>query len=146
MNEADLLHTIRAAARTLGWIEHHDEQSVQLDRVFNPDTGRWASRKRRAISTPGFPDLVLARRSGAWQGVKGTRLLFLELKRDVGPKGGDSHRRLSDAQLEWATALEDLCLSIQSQPGAEPIVRYLVVRPVDLDRIIGILETGVEKR
>mgnify|MGYP001575320251 CR=1 FL=1 len=134
MVEADLLRTIRDAARVFGWIDHHDEQSVQLDRFYDPVKKAWRSRKRKAISSRGFPDLVLVRRKRPWQDVRGgVRLLFLELKRDLGPEGGESHAKLTPEQLEWREALEAI-----DAPG----VRYMLVRPADLDRVLEILETG----
>ena len=77
-------------ARLLGWLVYHTYDS------------------RR--SQPGFPDLVL---------VRGTRLIFVELKRAKG--------KLTDAQEEWGAALQ--------QTAAE----YYVWRPDDLEEIEKIL-------
>ncbi len=74
---------------------------------------------RSENSPEGFPDLVL---------VRGETLIFWELKRDVGPRGGTSHAALTPAQEAW---LEDLARVRRILTG--------VVRPRDLERVAAIL-------
>ncbi len=66
-------------------------------------------------SPEGFPDLVL---------VRGETLIFWELKRDVGRRGGKSHAELTPAQEAW---LEDLARVRRILTG--------VVRPPDLESV-----------
>lgn len=70
-------------------------------------------------SPEGFPDLVL---------VRGETLIFWELKRDVGPRGGTSHAALTPAQEAW---LEDL--------GRVRRIHSGVIRPRDLEVVAKIL-------
>ncbi len=74
---------------------------------------------RSEHSPEGFPDLVL---------VRGETLIFWELKRDVGPRGGTSHAALTPAQEAW---LEDLARVRRILTG--------IVRPRDLERVAAIL-------
>jgi hypothetical protein len=75
MSEASLLDAVRQLARLYGWRLSHPWFSIR--------------------SEPGYPDLTL---------VRGTRLLFIELKRADG--------ELSDAQAAWIADLERTCAEV----------------------------------
>ena len=92
MSEDELLDVITEAATFLGWRWHHVRRS---DRAVQQGHS-------------GFPDLVLARRG---------RVLFVELKREVGELTGD--------QVAWIEAIGD---------------QAMVARPVDLDLILSMLK------
>lgn len=96
MKEAELQRAVIDLAHLTGWIVHHP-------RGVQTMSGRWMT----AIQgDPGFPDLVLAHRTGT--------ILFVELKAAQG--------RLSEHQQRWRDRLE--------QTG-----RYRLWRPADWDQI-----------
>ncbi len=81
---------------------------------------RWVhyrrSDKAQMMGHSGFPDVCAAR---------GGRILFLELKSESGRQSVDQH--------EWETALA------LAFPQASPDHAFFLVRPSDLDFILGIL-------
>lgn len=96
MKEAELQAAVLELAHLTGWIVHHS-------RAVQTMAGRWMT----AIQgDPGFPDLVMAHRTGT--------VLFVELKATQG--------RLSEAQQVWRHRLE-------------PTGRYRLWRPADWDDI-----------
>ena len=90
ITEKDFQNTITTLAKSLGWLVYHTYDS------------------RR--SSPGFPDLVL---------VKGTHILFRELKTEIG--------KLTGTQRVWLDSL------------AEAGVDAGVWRPSQLDEIYSVL-------
>lgn len=90
VTEREFLQQIRTLARTMNWLCYHTHDS------------------RR--SEPGFPDLVLT---------KGARLIFAELKTDIG--------KTTNEQIVWMASLE--------ATGAE----VYIWRPREFDRVVSIL-------
>ena len=90
MTEQDLDNAIRELCQLYGWMRYHTYRSTR--------------------SPAGFPDLTL---------VRGARLIFAELKSDVG--------KLKPAQVHWLAALE--------QTGAE----VYTWRPSQLQAIADLL-------
>ena len=93
MTEKEFMQIVRDLAKTTGWLEFHAHDS------------------RR--STPGFPDLVLAR---------GQRTIFAELKSEKG--------KPTQHQLEWLTEL-----------ARNPANEVYLWRPADLDLIGKVLSS-----
>lgn len=84
----------------------------------------------------GFPDLVL---------VKGPRLAFRELKRDVGPRGGTADKELTPEQREWFDRLAVVAdavhhwtrrWSVTQDPATRPEVSVGIWRPADLETLV----------
>lgn len=98
VTERELQSRVLDLARMYGWrVAHfHDSRRQVRPGVMVGDR-----------DAAGFPDLVL---------VRGTELLFVELKRETG--------RATDLQLEWLEAL-----------GAVPGVEALLVRPSSFDEL-----------
>lgn len=105
--EAECQRTILAAAKLAGWRCH-------AERTSRTASGSYAT----AIQgDAGFPDLVL---------VKGSTLLFVELKRDKTGKMGPG-------QDEWIDALDNVA-------GVQAMVVYV---PSDMARLIKALQRKV---
>lgn len=94
VSETEFMHWVIDTAHRAGWLVYHVHDS----------------RKQEWGTDPGFPDLVLARRS---------RVIFAELK--------DSRGRVMPDQRRWANALMGGC------------VDFYVWRPADETSIQGLL-------
>ncbi len=103
MTEAELDGHVKQLAALFGWLRYHTYRSKH--------------------SPAGFPDLVL---------VRPPRVIFAELKRDLGVKGGAAGVGPTPDQERWLEAL-GRC------PGVE---RYLW-RPADIDTVAAILSRGL---
>lgn len=117
--ETDFRSQVVDLAETFGWRVFYVEQST-----------RWSEKAQRRIRNinirgQGFPDLTLCR-------ARDGRLLFSELKRDVGPKGGTGghvgHVAPTSEQQAWMDALR-----------AVPCVEVYLWRPADMDEIARVL-------
>ena len=102
------------------WLWHHDDSSARLIQR------RSGALVRIANTTRGFPDICAAR-------IRDGRVLFTELKGDVGSRGGTSHRNLSPEQEQWANALT----RNMARPGST--IEYYIWRPRDLEAISKVL-------
>ena len=102
------------------WLWHHDSSSARL---IQRRSGRLV---RIANARAGFPDICAAR-------IRDGRLLFAELKRDVGVQGGLSHRDLSIEQAQWANALT------RNMARFDSSIEYHLWRPTDLATIAKVL-------
>jgi hypothetical protein len=114
----------REMARTMT----EDELLEAIQTAATLQGWRWhhVRRSDKAIQQghSGFPDLVLARR-----GV----VIFLELKREVGQATAD--------QIAWLEAIDGLAGQRELQTDGLTMTAplALLVRPVDLDAILGLL-------
>ena len=121
LSENAFLHQVLELLTMYDWIWHHDDSSSRL--IQRPGTGaliRIANTKR------GFPDLCAAR-------IADGRVIFAELKRDQGIRGGTKGRELEPDQLLWERALR----ANASRPGST--IEYYLWRPADLEDIVRIL-------
>lgn len=98
-NEKHFTASIRKAAQQLGWMEYH--------------TGHVPHQDFRNSTSPGFPDLVLAKPNHM--------VIFAELKM---PKG-----KLTEHQKQWEQVL-------RSSAGC----MYFIWRPEDWDSILDLLQ------
>ena len=121
MSERQFTDAVIGAAKRLGWLVHHDAQSAQVQQVRTARGLKWV--RRKANAEPGFPDLVLLH-------PERRRLIFAELKRDLGPRGGGADVMPSPEQAMWLAGLG----GVASGP-----VTVALWRPVDLDAIYATL-------
>lgn len=106
-------------AHTLGWLASHTNLSARKV------GGRWVS---NITGDRGFPDLALVHPTRG-------RLIFAELKLDLGPRGGADDVSLSADQERWRWAIEAVAgRSYAGRSGRAPVL-YFLWRPAMLDAI-----------
>ncbi|MDP9265696.1 MAG: hypothetical protein M3O91_06215, partial [Chloroflexota bacterium] len=89
-------------AQLYGWLAFRVENS---SRIVARRSGARVRVRNVNRGGAGYPDLTL---------VRAPRLIFAELKRDVGPQGGTSHAELSADQLRWAEQLRLVSSAVES--------------------------------
>lgn len=123
LSEKDWRNTVVDLAERLGWRCFYVDQSTRYSEA--------AGRRVRNINVrgQGFPDLVLVRGRDA-------RLVFAELKRDLGPRGGgeDQHVNPTDEQKAWLADLEAAAHK-NDGCGLHPAFEVHLWRPADYDAI-----------
>lgn len=141
LTESQWRDTIVSLAETYGWRVFFVENSTR--EITRKRTGARVRVRNINRSGAGFPDLVLVRG-------RDRRLIFAELKRDAGPRGGGtkagSHRvETSPEQEAWLADLRAVAgavtydesldhLPLQRRIGGTPI-SVEVWRPSEYDRI-----------
>lgn len=128
MTENEFYRQVVDLANALGWRVYHVEQSAR--KVTRRDgRSQWV---RNVNNTgKGYPDLTLVRRKDA-------RLIFAELKRDVGPRGGKGSVMTTPEQQEW---LADLS-AVRDRTALFAVtaaVEVYVWRPADIEFIERVL-------
>lgn len=135
--EDEFLVNVVRLAKTTGWLVSHHKQSVQLIRDKNMKV---VGRRSNLVGDKGLPDLVLIHADRA-------RVMFRELKRNLGPKGGGDDVSLTPEQVMWGAAIDRIesRLHVAFNPpagfthaaaGGVPIVSFGIWRPSMLEDII----------
>ncbi len=139
LSETAWRNTVVDLAGTLGWRVYYVENSTR--EIDTKTRGRVRVRNVNARGV-GFPDLVLVRRG---------RLIFAELKLNLGPHGGGEKRHVNPtpAQNEWLDDLRTVenaiadrfvrRLAADADAECEP-VEVFVWRPSMYDAIVQELE------
>ena len=104
---------------TLGWRVHHVMNSTRLVRRRDGQTVRVSN----ILGHAGVPDLVMTRAG---------RLVFAELKRDRGSRGGGVHEHVEPTPEQQAWMADLVAASAE----------VYLWRPVDMDRIAAVLGRG----
>lgn len=131
MSEDTFLVAVVNLAHTLGWLCSHHKQSVQLIR---DKKGKVVDRRTNLVGDAGLPDLVLV------HPVRG-RLMFRELKGDLGPRGGGDGVSLRPEQVAWSMALDAVTARLRAydrpdaRANAAPIVSSGIWRPSMIESI-----------
>lgn len=133
LTEAQWRAVVVELAETYGWRCYYVENSTrEITRRTGPHKGTLVRVRNINRRGQGFPDLVMVRRRDA-------RILFAELKRDRGPRGGGVHEHVepTDEQKAW---LADLGAIARTFHLLEPRLWYdrfdvRLWRPSDYDEV-----------
>jgi hypothetical protein len=129
LTETDFRAQVVQLATLCGWRSYFVEQSTR--EIVRRSGARVRVRNVNPAGV-GFPDLVLVRARDA-------RLIFAELKRDLGPRGGgeDQHVNPTTEQRAWLDDLTAVAAFIGKATAriGLPIVDVKVWRPRDMPEI-----------
>lgn len=140
LTEAQFQRVIEELLLTYGWRVFY---VIASTREIERKTGRKRGERFRVrnVNTNGvgFPDMFAIRGSRGPRGMlmaQGPRQLFIENKRDLGPRGGGNtpgaHRvELSPEQIEWGDLIQEF--AGEANTGERVRVDYVILRPSGYD-------------